>query len=328
MTDVARIAGVSHQTVSRVLNDYPGIRPETRQRVLDAITQLGYRRNVAARMLASHRSGLVGLIAYGTEQFGPAHVILGIQEAAESTPYTITTLALTEPDADEFHAAADRLLEQSVEALIVLVPKRSILDLVHGLDLGIPIVAVEGDLSEMPLTASVDQVSGARLATRHLLELGHRTVVHLAGPLDWMEAAARRDGWRAELREAGATVPPLKWEGDWSARSGYEAGRSLAEDPEITAVFVANDQMALGLIHALRGVGRQVPDDVSVVGFDDLPEAAYFAPPLTTVRQEFGALGRRAMSLIERVLGGEADAQEALVEATLVVRESTAVPST
>lgn len=327
MADVARVAGVSHQTVSRVLNDFPGIRPETRRRVQAAITELGYRRNIAARTLASTRSKIIGVVAYGTSQFGPANVMLGLHAAAGSTPYTLAVAALSEVSTESFNAAVERLLEQRVEALIVLVPHRAVLRMAQSMDADIPMVVVEGDLSATPLTAGVDQVQGARLATRHLLDLGHETVVHLAGPPDWSEAMARRDGWRAVLEESNRPVPPLRWGGDWSARSGYVTGRSLAREPGVTAVFAANDQMALGLVHALRETGRRVPGDVSVVGFDDLPESEYFAPPLTTIRQDFGELGRRAMALVGRVLDGEVDASVPLVETSLVVRESTTSPA-
>lgn len=327
MADVAERAGVSHQTVSRVLNGLPGVKPETLQRVLDAVDELGYRRNIAARMLASSRSRLVGVVTWGSSQFGPANVILGLEAAARKTPYRLSLVSVAEVTEPAFRAAVDQLLEQSAEALIVIVPHRSVLRTAQSLEIGIPTVVVEGDLSETPLTAGVDNTQGARLATRHLLDLGHETVVHLAGPGDWMEAIARRDGWRVELEAAGCRIPPLRWGGDWSARSGYETGRSLARETDVTAVFAANDQMALGYIHALHEAGRRVPEDVSVVGFDDLPEAQYFSPPLTTVRQHFPELGRRAMALVERVLDGEQQATVDLVETTLVVRGSTAPPA-
>jgi DNA-binding LacI/PurR family transcriptional regulator len=186
---------------------------------------------------------------------------------------------------------------------------------------------VEGDLSALPLTAGVDQVEGARLATRHLLDLGHESVAHLAGPEEWLEAQARREGWRSALQDMGRPVPELLGEGDWTSRSGYEIARSTEWGDDTTAVFVANDQMALGVLRALAECGRRVPEDVSVVGFDDLPEAAYFAPPLTTVRQDFVELGTRAIGLVLRVLGGEQEASVPLVEPTLVVRSSTAPPA-
>jgi LacI family transcriptional regulator len=327
MADVARIAGVSHQTVSRVLNDYPGIRPETRERVRAAIAELGYRRNIAARTLASTRSHIVGVLAFGTSQYGPTQILLGLQGAAQATPYSLAITAVTEMTDLAFEGAVERLLEQRVEALIVVVPHRATLRLARGTSLDVPTVVVEGDLSATPLTAGVNQLLGARLATEHLLDLGHETVVHLAGPPDWLEAMARRDGWRTTLEDAGRQVPPLRWGGDWSARSGYRAGRLLAREPGVSAVFAANDQMALGLMRALTEAGRRVPEDVSVVGFDDIPEAEFFTPPLTTIRQDFAELGRRAMRLVDRVLGGEADAAVPLVEPTLVLRGSTAPPA-
>jgi DNA-binding LacI/PurR family transcriptional regulator len=327
MADVARRAGVSHQTVSRVLNGFEAIKPATRDRVLEAIEELGYRRNNAARQLASRRSHLVGVVTWGVNQFGPANVMLGLEAAAEPSPYRLSTVNVQDPSAEVSGAAIDQLLEQAVEAVVVIVPHRSVLRAAQGLRLGIPVVVVEGDLSATPLTAGVDNVEGARLATQHLLDLGHETVVHLAGPQDWMEALARRDGWRATLERAGRPVPPLRWGGDWSSRSGYDTGLSLAREKSVTAVFAANDQMALGLVRALHERGRRVPDDVSVVGFDDLPEAQFLLPSLTTIRQPFLDLGRRVMGLVERVLGGEQAPSVELAAPTLVVRESSAAPA-
>jgi DNA-binding LacI/PurR family transcriptional regulator len=324
MADVAQRAGVSHQTVSRVLNGMPGVRPQTRDRVLQVIEELGYRRNLAARLLASTRSKTVGVVTWGTSQFGPANVLLALESAARQTDYRLAIVNVTSLSPESFRDSVDQLLERAVEAMIVIVPHETILREAHALDLDIPTVVVEGDLSRTPLTVGVDNVQGARLATEHLLSLGHETVVHLSGPMGWAEAHARRDGWRAELESQGRRIPPLRWGGDWSASSGYLTGKSLAREPDVTAVFVANDQMALGLIRALREQSRSVPRDVSVVGFDDLPESQFFLPALTTVRQDFAELGRRAMDVLERVLDGEAQPTVDLVPTTLVVRESTA----
>ena len=324
MADVAAHAGVSHQTVSRVLNGLPGVRPDTALRVHQSISELGYRRNMAAKMLASSRSRTVGVLTWGTSQFGPAQVLLGLEAAAREADYRLTPVTVTEMDPGGVRLAMDQLLEHGPEAVIVVVPHQTVLRIAQEIDLGIPTVVVEGDLSRTPLTAGVDNVQGARLATRHLLDLGHDTVVHLAGPPGWSEAGARIEGWRAELNEASLRVPALRWGGDWSAESGYQAGRTLAREKDVTAVFASNDQMALGLVAALHEAGRRIPEDISVVGFDDLPESAYFAPPLTTVRQDFGELGRRAMGLVERVLAGEDSPSAELVPTTLVVRRSTA----
>ena len=327
MSDVARLAGVSHQTVSRVINGVEGIRPQTRDRVLAAVAELGYRRNNAARLLASSRSGLIGVVRWGSGLFGPANVIVGIEEVADERGYRLSISDVRDFTGSAIRQAVELQLESAVEALIVIVPHRGALRDIENGRLGVPVVVAMGGQTDRPFTVSLDNRAGARAATRHLLELGHQTVTHLAGPLDWEEAAARCEGWRAELEAEGRTVPALRWGGDWSAQSGYETGRSLAREPDVTAIFAANDQMALGLIRALSEAGRRVPEDVSVVGFDDLPEAPYFAPPLTTVRQEFRLLGNRIMDMVERALAGEPDPRADLVQPELVVRSSTAPPA-
>jgi DNA-binding LacI/PurR family transcriptional regulator len=326
MADVAARAGVSHQTVSRVLNDMPGVRSETASRVLEAIDELGYRRNLSARLLASSRSRTIGVAMWGTSQYGPHQVLLALDAAARQSGYRLVVTSLQSVTEQGTRAAVEELLEQGVEAVVLVIPHETVLRFATEVDLGLPTLVVEGDLSRMPLTAGVDNVEGAALATRHLLDLGHSTVCHVAGPPGWSEARARVEGWRMELEAQGRPVPPLRWGGDWSARSGYDAGRSLARDPEVTAVFCANDQMAMGVVAALREAGRAVPDEVSVVGFDDLPESEFVDPPLTSVRQDFAELGRRAMGLVERVLAGEALPSADLVPTTLVVRRSTAAP--
>lgn len=326
MADVAARAGVSHQTVSRVLNDMPGVRPATAERVQQAIDELGYRRNLSARLLASTRSRTIGVATWGNSQFGPQQVLLALDDAARQSGYRLVTTTMRAMTEQGTRAAVEELLEQGVEAVVLVIPHETVLRFATEVDLGLPTLVVEGDLSRTPLTAGVDNVQGAATATRHLLELGHRTVCHVAGPPGWSEARARIEGWRMELEAQGRPVPPLRWGGDWSARSGYEAGRSLARDHEVTAVFCANDQMAMGVIAALRDAGRRVPEDVSIVGFDDLPESQFTAPPLTSVRQDFDELGRRAMGLVERALAGEDRASVELVPTTLVVRRSTAAP--
>jgi DNA-binding LacI/PurR family transcriptional regulator len=173
---------------------------------------------------------------------------------------------------------------------------------------------------------TVDQVAGAAAATRHLLELGHRTVWHVAGPSDWLEANQRIDGWMTALEEAGADAPPVL-SGDWSARSGYELGKRLATVREVTAIFAANDQMALGILRALYEAGREVPRDLSIVGFDDIPEAQFFTPPLTTVRQDFNEVGRQSLMLLLDEIGADTrTSSRVVVPPKLEVRDSTAPP--
>jgi DNA-binding LacI/PurR family transcriptional regulator len=297
MHDVARLAGVSHQTVSRVINGSPRLRPETRQRVERAIEQLGYRPNTAARALVKGRSGIVGVIGVGSTYFGPASIQRSIETAARARGLFASTVSLTSLTRELLDNSVEHLRRQGVEGIIIVAGQDDALEIARSRTVGVPIVLVEGDLTRARRTVGVDQVTGARLAVRHLLELGHREIVHLAGPADWAEARARLDGWRAEMTDAGLR-PAEPVHGSWSAAFGHEAGGRLAADPRITAVFTANDQIAIGLLLALHDAGRRVPDDVSVVGFDDQPEAAYLVPPLTTVRQDFEQVGVRAVAAI------------------------------
>ncbi|HEY3010034.1 MAG TPA: LacI family DNA-binding transcriptional regulator [Micromonosporaceae bacterium] len=323
MHDVARLAGVSHQTVSRVINGHPHVREATRARVLQAMRQLDYRPNALARGLATRRSRTIGVLSFDADLYGPSSTLLGIQRAAQEEQYAISVVALSEQDTTgSVRRAVDMLAEQSVDGVIVIAPSNAAAHAVRDLPRGMPVVALEASFGkDMPVVV-VDQFAGAELATRHLLQLGHRTVWHVAGPADWPEAVLRIDGWRAALAAAGVPAPPIV-SGDWSARSGYAAGRRLVAAPDLTAVFVANDQMALGVLHALHEAGIGVPERVSVVGFDDMPEAEFFLPALTTVRQDFDEVGRCGLrTMVEMIDGSETFAAETRVAPSLVVRAS------
>lgn len=323
MAQVAERAGVSHQTVSRVLNDASLVKEETRLRVLAAIEELGYRRNFAARVLATNRSRRIGMVTAHLALHGPSMIALGVQEAGHREGYDVSLVGLPEFSAESLHNAVDRLYDQAVEAIVVAVAHREAAELTRSLRLTIPVVTVQGVDAGTPLTAGIDQVGGALLAVEHLLDLGHRHVAHVSGPRDWVEAEQRRTGWRLAHERRGY-LPGPELEGDWSPGSGYRAGLLVADDPRVTAVFAGNDSMALGLLHALHERGRRVPDDVSVVGFDDLPEAAFYWPPLTTVAQDFSELGRRALRLALAGVRGEAGAAVDPIAPRLVVRASSA----
>jgi len=313
MYDVAERAGVSHQTVSRVLNDFAGIRPETRERVLAAIADLGYRPNKAARALVTSRSRAIGVLVPATTDFGPTSSLHAIERAVRQAGYQ-PLVTSTPLEADAVRESLEFLLDQSIEALVAIAPYRVVLDRVRDLDL--PVVTLQTGAA----AAGIDQAAGAQLAVRHLVELGHRTIQQLSGPDDFLEAAVRRRAVDDELAAHGLAVLPALT-GDWSADSGYAAGASL--DPAATAVVCGNDQMALGLIHALADAGRRVPADVSVVGFDDIPESAHSLPPLTTIHQDFEEVGRRAVAELVRRLHGESGTGDPIAP-TLVVRASTA----
>ena len=326
MADVARLAGVSHQTVSRVLNEHPHVTADTRSRVERAIDELGYRRNTAARALVTRRSATLGVVSIGSSNYGPANTLIGIETAARADGYSVSFVSLERVDRQGMRAALDHLTSTGVDGVVVLSPTRTAVEAVQGLATDVPVVSVEGAVGDGRPAVVIDQVLGSRVATAHLLELGHRTVHHVRGPGDWLEADARVRGWQHELQVHGAPVPQCL-AGDWSAASGYEAGRRLARQDDVTAVFVANDQMALGVLRALAEAGRSVPDDISVVGFDDIPEAAYLLPPLTTVRQDFAELGRRCLRQLVALIDGEPSQVDSTIEPELVVRSSTAGPA-
>jgi DNA-binding LacI/PurR family transcriptional regulator len=321
LADVAQRAGVSHQTVSRVLNDSPAVRDGTRMRVLEAIEELGYRRNSAARALATNRSGRIGLISAHLALYGPSTIAASIHRAGREAGYEVSLAAVETFSPKLLESAVDRLLDEAVEAVLVAVAHDEARDIVRGLELAIPVVVVQGVTAGEPMAAGVDQAEGASLATDHLVELGHRHIAHVTGPLDWVEAQQRRAGWLQAL-DAHGLAPGREIHGDWTPESGYQAGRELAAHDDVTAVFAANDSMALGVLKALHEQGRRVPEAVSVVGFDDVPEAAYFWPGLTTVRQDFRELGEHAVELVVRALAGEVQPSLELVTPTLVVRDS------
>ncbi len=326
MADVAKLAGVSHQTVSRVINSSGSVKAETLERVLAAMRMLDYRPNPVARALATGKSKTFGVVSFNTTLYGPASTLFGIERAAHQAGYFISIVSLLSLDRGSVLDAVERLRAQGVGGILVIAPQTVAAHAVSQLPNDIPVVAVEAGPAEGVPVVTVDQVAGAELATRHLLELGHKTVWHIAGPDDWLEAQQRTAGWRSTLEAAGAPVPPVLV-GDWSPGSGYELGRRLAADPEVTAVFAGNDPMALGLLRALHEEGRELPGELSVVGFDDCPEAAFFTPPLTTIRQDFMEVGRRALTLmLEEIETGSRDAACPPVPPELVVRQSTAPP--
>jgi DNA-binding LacI/PurR family transcriptional regulator len=314
--DVAKAAGVSHQTVSRVLNDHPSLRPATRQKVLDAMRELSYRPNLAARALVTSRSRIIGILSTSSGEYGPASSIAAVEAAARSRGYSVSIANADGVEQTSIDEALNHLADLSAEGIVVIAPQLQVLQTLTKLTVSIPYVTLQTLRTVDGAELALDQVDGARLATAHLADLGHTRIGHLAGPTDWIDAASRRAGFEAELASRGLEPGPVTT-GDWSAPSGYRAGRELI-DQGVTAVFSANDQMALGLLHAAHDAGLAVPRDLSVVGFDDTPEAAHYLPPLTTVRQDFAEAGGRALALL---LDGAATSPS--VEPVLIDRLST-----
>ncbi|WP_125129913.1 LacI family DNA-binding transcriptional regulator [Microbacterium sp. 10M-3C3] len=320
--DVARLAGVSHQTVSRVLNDLPNVRPATRARVEQAMAQLRYSPSPAARALVTRRTRTIGLVTPGSAEYGPTSIAINFTVAARSERYSVDTVAAPDPTPAAIRDTIEGLLRQRVDAIVLIVADVAVLDVVRGLDLSVPVVAAAATQRRHPQLVSIDQYRGARSAVRHLAELGHTRILHIAGPPRNPDALERIRGWRDELAARGL-VAAAPVHGDWSAASGADIGGSLPLEPG-DAVFVANDHMAIGLLSALRGRGLDVPADIAVVGFDDVPEAAYLAPPLTTVRQDFQALGELMMQkVLVAVEEPDGLTEDTPIATHLVVREST-----
>jgi DNA-binding LacI/PurR family transcriptional regulator len=338
--DVALHAGVSHQTVSRVINDRPNVSPDTRARVQAAIDALGYRRNAAARILATNRSQTLGLMVQGEPRLGPASTMLGVAAAARDAGRYVSLAVVAEPSEQATTETLEYFRDQAVEGIVVIAPVADIVEVARAAaSPSVPVVVVAAGERPRPgfFVASVDQQLGAALATRHLLELGHADVVHVTGPLDWHDAVERVHGWRAERAAWGLPErDPLV--ADWTSAAGYRIGRRLLAhaasgdpvDALPTAIFAANDQLALGLLRAFDEAGVEVPGRVSIVGYDDIEGADYFTPPLTTVRQPFEELGKTCIELLlagmSAKAAGEVPERSAKVAPTLVVRATTAPP--
>ncbi|WP_123302844.1 LacI family DNA-binding transcriptional regulator [Bogoriella caseilytica] len=328
MSDVAARAGVSHQTVSRVLNNPELVRPETRARVEKAIAALGYRRNMSARALRTRRTGLIGVVSPGDALFGPTRVTIAIEEAAREAGYATVLTVVRGSDAATAEQVMSFFLGHHVEGIIVIAPIAEMARTAQRMVGQLPMVLVGAGPEPGVAVQSVrvDQRQGAREAARHLIDLGHRRMVHLAGPAEWFDARERGAGWREELLAAGLE-PRLVDVAGWGAADGHAATqRLLAEAEPPTAIFAANDYVALGAVRACQEAGWTVPGEVSVAGFDDVDAAGFFGPALTTVRQPFTELGDQAIRALLQAFG-ELPGASVTVAPSLVLRSSTSSPA-
>jgi DNA-binding LacI/PurR family transcriptional regulator len=323
---VARAAGVSIPTVSRVLSGSVPVSDEKRNQVMDAVARLGYRPNPAARALAKGDRSMIGVIALNTVRYGYARTLQGIQEAARAAGYLVLIAVVESEDADEMDAAIDLMLSQTVAGVIVIEFDPVGVAISRQLPDGVPVVAAAaaGQTRSPHPHAYLDDRVAAREATQYLLNLGHETVHYLAIP-ETDSRTGRALGWRQALVDADAPLhEPLA--AAYDPQSGYTVGRALAEDPGVTAVLCGNDELAIGLLRALGEVGRRVPEDVSVIGFDDQPVAAMWSPSLTTVHQDFVDLGRRVFGLLLSLVSTGVSPRTSSAKPRLVIRESTAAP--
>jgi LacI family transcriptional regulator len=333
IADVARTAGVSKTTVSRVLaGQIKYVRKETRQRVLEAVDELGYHPSSAARSLKSKRSFTLGIVGYGLEYFGPSCTLSGTEQEASKLGYTVLLHLIRQPETNSVEQLLESMLSRYIDGIIWAVPEigdnRAWLK-DRTIRLSVPIVFLSMGPQPDHFVVAVDNHSGGLEATRHLITRGCRNIGLITGPLDWWEARQRRLGWREALESVGLfREDSFIVEGNWSAASGeYGLTQLLARHPEIDGVFASNDRMALGALRAARQLGRRVPEDLAIVGFDDIPDAAYFRPPLSTVRQDMVELGRRAVRELGKEIeinrsGGSSTPKTVLLRPELIVRES------
>lgn len=323
MHDVARLAGVSAQTVSRVARGEDTVRPATALKVREAMRQLNYVPNRAAQALRSGSFHMVGIVGHRLARTGEAHMIDAVTAALRSEGFGAAFVDARSNDFEDFNDALSTL-SQSVDGLIVLSMETANATTVNLPD-SVPLVVCDFRYCERYTAVGTDQADGVRAAVEHLLNLGHETVHHIAGPEASVQAQARAEAWIAALWEHGRVVPPVE-RGDWTPQSGYEAGLRLLENPNVTAVFSANDEMAFGFIRACHEVGRRIPEDISIIGFDDIM-AEWAWPPLTTVAQDFTAIGTQIVeALLPQLRGDKSEPRGILVDAPLVIRSTTAPP--
>jgi DNA-binding LacI/PurR family transcriptional regulator len=323
--DVAQHAGVSYQTVSRVINNHPSVSPATRARVLEAIRRLDYHPSSAAQLLAAKRSGVIGVVTYGLMHFGPAKMLASLDDAARGLGYTVSNMNIGAFTPNEIGHAVQQLRRQKVEGIIVFAPTLEVgSSEIQKLAGDVPLVITDTEPSAGRYVTNMDHFTGTRAAAQHLLSLGHCRIGFINGPQNWYASMIRRQGWLSALNQAGLE-PAAEFEGDWNARSGYVATNEfLKREIGITAILAANDQMALGALHALHQHNLELPREMSVIGYDDIPEAEFFEPALTTVRHDFGQLAQKALEqLMSRIEGRDKTSELIVIVPSLIVRGST-----
>ncbi len=326
------MTGVSTQTVSRVINKRPDVSPETRRAVEAAIVEHGFQPSAVARSLVQRRSQMLGVIVAGLRYYGVAQTVNGMTRASEAAGYSIILKELASFDVPDIVAVVDFFVAHRVEGIIFAPPQMdtNIRHLQEQLPPSTPpVVFLKAEPSERFTSIGIDNVAAAAEATGHLVRIGRRRIAHLAGPLAWREARDRRDGWLQALAEAGLEPGPMV-AGDWEAASGATAfERILEQDPAVDGLFAASDQMALGALHVANERGIRIPDQLAVVGFDGLPEAAEFTPSLTTIHQPLQEIGRMAVDELVATFATDADpvARTLTVPTSLVVADSAPLPS-
>lgn len=324
--DVAKLAGVSHQTVSRVINNADYIKEDTRTKVQRAMDELGYIPNAAARALVTSKTKIVGILVSDIVYHGPAGMLHAMEKEARRGGFFAISASVDPLDHNSIAQGIQHLRRLGIEGLVVITPQTDSVQAVERLVTDIPVVFIDSPHYSKEWSAELDNCEGAKRATEHLIALGHKGIVHVSGPSGWFVTAPRVAGYEAAMKNA--KLSPKIYSGDWTAPTGFEIGRKLdIETDRVTAIFAANDHLALGLMRALRQRGYAIPERISIIGFDDVPEAAYYEPPLTTMRPDFAELGRVAIELMVGQINREQILRTETLVPELIIRESTASPA-
>ena len=320
--DVAKLAGVSHQTVSRVLNNHSSLKPATRERVEKAITELSYRPSNAARQLVTSQSRLIGVLIAEAELYGPASILNAMEKVARHEGYSLISIAVSANSPESWREAIDQLRNLNIDGVITIaLPSEIVKEIENSLD-GAIIVIVDSEPSKKFDVVNIDNIYGATIATQYLIDAGHTEILHVTGPENGYEANKRKVGYETTMKAAG--LKPEVIVGDWSIAKGFVAGVKVSKlKKRPTAVFCANDHLALGMIKAFSEAGIDVPGDISIIGFDNIPEAGYLIPALTTVSQSFDELGNNAIERMFLQLRAGSKKEAVMIKPALVLRSST-----
>lgn len=323
MFDVAKLSGVSHQTVSRVINNHKNVSEKTRTKVLKAMNELGYSPNLVARALVTGKTATIGVLSHDTTLFGPASTLHAVQSAAREKGYKTTIYSLKSEDRDSISSGIRELMNDGVDGIVIIAPQIRGTQEVSDVIGNFPAVLVENESTASLPSVNVDQMYGAYEITKHLINLGHKSIAHISGPKDWYESEKRLQGFKKALKEK-KLEDSLVWEGDWSASSGYDAAKKIVKIQKISAIFAGNDAMALGALKAISEAGLSVPENLSLVGFDDLPESQFFTPSLTTARQDFTEVGEQALAILLGLINKKKARMNVAIKPEILIRESSA----
>lgn len=321
MFDVALRAGVSHQTVSRVLNNHKNVSVQTREKVMDAMQELDYRPNMAARALVTGRTATFGVLSHNTTLFGPASTLHAFQSAAREKSYKTTIYSPKDEDRDSIISGIQELISDGVDGIVIIAPQlQDTKEIINAIG-KYPAVLVEGESSALLPSVNVDQLYGSYELTKYLISLGHKFIAHISGPKDWYESQKRLAGFKQALEEENLDSS-FTYEGDWSAQSGYNLAKEILKNKTITSIFAGNDSMALGALKVINESGLRVPQDISLVGFDDAPESQFLSPSLTTARQDFQEVGAQALDLLLDLINNKKTSKSVAIKPKILIRES------